>query len=226
MVPPQHVQDAGERLANALGSARHERPIVLAIPRGGVLLGDVIARELRAPLDVVLASKLTTTPLGVAIGAIAEGGPKVIDERAVAASGLTPAEIEALFDVEHQRLERQRAQMRGVWPLATLVGRAVVIVDDAVITGLTMRAAIAAIHGRGARRIIVATPLCAREATARLAEAHEVVCLEACATEIAARRHDAATEAVDADEVHDVIERELRDVGADPFGHLELDGLA
>jgi putative phosphoribosyl transferase len=222
----EQVRDEGERLARTLVSVRDERPFVLAIPRGGVLLGDVIARELKAPLDVVLATKLATGPLGVAFGAIAEGGAQVIDERTVAATGLTPREIEALVDLERGAQDQLRAQMRGVWPLAPIAGRAVVLVDDAVITGLTMRAAIAAVRARGARRVIVATPLCAHDAAARLVEAHEVMCLEACASDVAARRHDAPHARLAAEQVHDVIERELHDVGADLFGHLELDGMA
>ncbi len=219
------TDEDGARLARTLASVRDERPFVLAIPRGGVLLADVIARELKAPLDVLLATKLTTGPLGLAIGAVGEGGAKVIDERAIAATGLSPHDVEALIDVERDRQDRMRAQMRGVWPLAAIAGRAVVLVDDAVVTGLTMRAAIAAVRLRGARRIVVVTQLCAHDASSRLADAHEVICLEACPMEIAARRHDALSPPLAAELVHDVLERELRDVGADPFG-LVLDRIA
>jgi len=225
----QRQLEEGRRLGDALSPLRDERPFVLAIPRGGVLVADALARTLHAPLDVLVAAKVVAGPSRVAIGAVAGGTVQVIDDGTVSSLGLGADELEALLDAERVRQTDMLARLRGTWPLPDLARRTVVLVDDAVITGLTMRAALAAIRQRGARRIVIATPLVAAEAVALRDEAHDLVFLESLAFALAARAHDAGSREpcppVGDEETHDLIARELRDVGADPFAGLVIDGI-
>ena len=217
-------------MARSLSSLGDERPFVLAIPRGGVIIADAVARALRAPLDVLVVGKaVATARSAAAFGAVAEGGASVVDDRAVAALGLSPEDVERLLDLERERQAEMLERMRGAWPLPVLAGRTVVLVDDAVVTGLTMRAAIAAVRARRARRIVIATPLCATEAaTALAAEADEVVYSASAPGPLVARMHDDRERErrppIGDAEIHDMIVRELRDVGADPFEGLMIDG--
>ena len=225
---PQLRED-GEQLARSLGALRDEPPLVLAIPRGGVIIAEALARALGAPLDVLLAGKVLGDG-GVAIGAVAEGGAWVVDDDAVAGLGLDDAAVEARLDGERRHQDELLPRMRGAWPLPAVAGRTVILVDDAIVTGLTMRAAIAAVRARRARRIVVATPLCAAEAAATLAaEVDRVVHLASAPAPIAARMHDEREREpcppIGDAEIHELIARELRDVGADPFGALLVDGV-
>jgi predicted phosphoribosyltransferase len=223
------AHEQGRRLGLALRELADERPFVLAIPRGGVIVADAVARALGAPLDVLLAGKIFA-PGGRAIAAIAEGEALVFDDPVVAELHVDPHEVARLVDVERARQAGLLARVRGSWPMPALAGRTVVLVDDAVVTGLTMRAAIECVRARGARRIVVATPLCSTDSSAVLAAgANDVVHLESLPTPVAARVHgDERAKPCpplgDA-EIHDLIARELHDVGADPFGALAIDGV-
>jgi predicted phosphoribosyltransferase len=225
----QMAHEAGRRLARALGTLRNERPFILAIPRGGVLVGETIARELRAPLDVLIAGK-ALAPDGRAIAGIAVGGPPVFDDAALTHLRLTAAEIERLVERERDRQTALLERIRGTWPSPALDGRTVVLADDAVVSGLTMRAAIESVRARDVRRIVVATPLCSDEASAELAgRADRLVYLESQPAGIAARVHDDSRTKlcppVGDEEIRQRIVRELRDVGVDPFGPLAIDGI-
>jgi len=225
---PRQLEE-GLRLAEALSSLRDERPFVLAIPRGGVLVGDALARTLHAPLDVLVAGKVVAGPTGLAVGAVANATAQVIDDAAVAAAGLSAAALQDLIDAESARQTGAMTRLRGTWPLPALAGRTVVLVDDAVITGLTMRAALAAVRQRGARRIVIAVPLVASEVTTLRDEAHDLVFLDSMPRSLAARAHDGSAREpcppIGDEETHDLIARELRDVGADPFAGLVVDGI-
>jgi putative phosphoribosyl transferase len=194
-----------------------------------VIVADAIARALAAPLDVLAASKVLG-PGGRAIAGIAEGGALVFDDARLAELRLPGDEVERLVEAERARLLHLVERLRGSWPMPPLAGRTVVIVDDAVITGLTMRAAIASVQSRDARRIVVATPLCAADVSAVVADsAHDVVHLETLPGPVAARVHGDERAKLcpplgDA-EIHEIVVRELRDVGADPFGALTIDGV-
>ncbi len=172
--------EAGVRLAAALERYRALRPIVLALPRGGVPVGFEVARALGAPLDVLVVRKVGAPyqpELGM--GAIAEGGALFLDPALVGAVGASPGDVERIVSREGDEVERRVRRYRKGRPLPDLTARTVLLVDDGVATGGTVRAAIRALRGLGAGRIVVATPIAAAETAERLErEADELVCLE------------------------------------------------
>jgi predicted phosphoribosyltransferase len=172
-------RDAGRVLATLLQHYRgRDDVIVLALPRGGVPVGYEVARALGAPLDVFLVRKL-----GVpgheefAMGAIASGGAVVIDDDVVRALGIPPPVIERVAEQEARELARRERAYRGDRPMPDIAGKTVILVDDGLATGSSMRAAIQALRRRGPARIVVAVPA-APESTCRELEAEvdEVVC--------------------------------------------------
>jgi putative phosphoribosyl transferase len=153
--------EAGRELASKLLEyADRADVIVLALPRGGVPVAYEVAKALRAPLDVFVVRKL-----GVpgheeyAMGAIATGGVRVLDERVMRAAGVTRAELEAVTAAEQRELERRERQFRGNRPPPDVAGRTAILVDDGLATGSTMRAAVEALREEGAARVIVAVPI-------------------------------------------------------------------
>jgi putative phosphoribosyl transferase len=173
-------EEAGRELAALLGRYRDEQPLVLGLPRGGVPVAEQVARALGAPLDVFLVRKLGAPfqpELG--IGALAEGGVLVLDERA-ARLGIDPAAVEAVRVREAAELERRVRAFRGGRPPPPVAGRTVIVVDDGIATGVTVRAAVRALRQLGAGRVVVATPVAAPESLALIeGEADEVVVVEA-----------------------------------------------
>lgn len=169
---------AGERLADGVGRLRLRRPLVLALPRGGVPVGRAVADAIGAPLDVLLVRKIGAPghrELGV--GAIGEDGVEVIDRGHVTALGIDAATIDAIVAEERSELSRRIERYRhGVAP-HEVTGRDVVIVDDGVATGGTAAAAIEVVRRRGAREVIVAVPVGAQHALEELARrADRVIC--------------------------------------------------
>lgn len=172
-------RQAGQMLAERLGAYRKQpRVLVLALPRGGVPVASEVAAALGAPLDVFVVRKL-----GVphhpeyAMGAIASGGVRVMNPDA-AHLRLDPSEVEAVVVREQQELERRERLYRGARPPPSLQGRTVILVDDGLATGSTMRAAVLAARQQGAGRIVVAVPVAAPETAESLrGEVDEVVCV-------------------------------------------------
>ena len=171
--------EAGRLLADRLG-AYADRPdvLVLALPRGGVPVGYEVARALHAPLDVFLVRKLGAPGHGeLAMGAIASGGVRVLNEGVVRGLGVTPEEIDAAAAAEQRELERRERAYRGGRPPLDVRGRTVILVDDGLATGSTMRAAVEALRRLGPARIVVAVPVGAPETCEEFhAEADDVVC--------------------------------------------------
>ncbi len=170
--------DAGRRLAERLGAYAGRRDVVvLALPRGGVPVAVEVARTLGAPLDVLFVRKLGLPGHEeYAMGAIARGGVQVLDEDVVRRHGLGPADVAAVVHRETAELRRRELRYRGDRPFPDLRGRVVVLVDDGIATGATMRAALAAVAKAGAARIIVAAPTVAADAAPDVAQgADEVV---------------------------------------------------
>jgi predicted phosphoribosyltransferase len=171
--------EAGRVLAAELRRyANRDDVLVLALPRGGVPVAYEVARALRAPLDVFLVRKL-----GVpgheeyAMGAIAEGGAMVLSEDVVRQLGIPPAALEAVVQQERAELERRAQLYRQGRAAPSVRGRTVILVDDGLATGSTMRAAVAALRRLGPSRIVVAVPVSAPETCEALREeADEVVC--------------------------------------------------
>ena len=171
--------DAGRVLA---GELRHLAGapglVVLGLPRGGVPVADEVARALGAPLDVFLARKLGVPQQPeLAMGAVASGGVRVLHQAVVDALAIPPEVIDAVADREGAEVARREKAYRTDRPALDVAGRTVVVVDDGMATGSTMRAAVAALRAQRAGRIVVAVPVGARETCAQLAaEADEVVC--------------------------------------------------
>jgi putative phosphoribosyl transferase len=161
---------AGRALAALLTAyvARHGT-IVLALPRGGVPVAFEIARALGAPLDVLLARKLGVPGQEeLALGAIAEGGACVFNEELVAELGIGPGQIERIAAREAGEIARQARTFRDGGALPELHGRTVILVDDGLATGATMRAAVEAARAQNPARLIVAVPVAARETVEQL----------------------------------------------------------
>ena len=171
--------EAGRRLAGALGEyAGRADVVVLALPRGGVPVAYEVARALGAPLDVFLVRKLGVPGHEeLAMGAIAGGGVRVLNPGVVRALGIPGAAIDAVAAREGEELERRERAYRQGRPPAEVRGRTVVLVDDGLATGSTMRAAVAALRLQGPARLVAAVPVGAAESCQALrGEADDVVC--------------------------------------------------
>jgi predicted phosphoribosyltransferase len=171
--------DAGRAVARMLAPyAGRPDVLVLALPRGGVPVAYEVARALGAPLDVFLVRKLGVPGHEeLAMGAIASGGVRVVNEAVVSSLRVPDAAIERVAAEEGRELERRERAYRDGRPAPPLDGREVILVDDGLATGSSMRAAAAAARAQGPRRIVVAVPVAAAETCRDLArEVDEVVC--------------------------------------------------
>jgi erythromycin esterase-like protein/predicted phosphoribosyltransferase len=171
--------DAGRELAGHLEEfARRSDVIVLALPRGGVPVAAEIATRLAAPLDVFLVRKIGVPGHPeLAMGAIAEGGIKLLSHRLIRDLAIPPALVEQVAVRERLELDRHDALFRRGRPRPPIYNRIVILVDDGLATGATMEAAIAAIREQKPSRIVVAAPVGAKQTCARLAAlADRVVC--------------------------------------------------
>jgi putative phosphoribosyl transferase len=173
--------EAGEILAEKLSTYAH-RPdvIVLGLPRGGVPVALEVARILRARLDVLVVRKLGAPGHSeLAIGAIAMGGSRVFNSELIARLGISQAEVLRIEAQECTELERRVAAYRGDRLFPDLSKRIVILVDDGLATGATMRAAIAIVKTQHPIRLIVAVPVAPQDTVqALLLEVDELVCLE------------------------------------------------
>ena len=169
---------AGRLLAAQLLPLKPERPVVIALPRGGVPVAVEVAQALDAPMDILAVRKLGAPgnpELGV--GAIAEDGTAVLDTQTARRVGMTRRLLEATIDREVRELRRRVTEYRDGRPAIDVRGRTVIVVDDGLATGLTNVAAVRALRARGAQRIVVAVPVGARDSVALVGEeADEIVC--------------------------------------------------
>jgi putative phosphoribosyl transferase len=172
---------AGRQLAARLHRLRQDEPLVLAMPRGGVPVGFEVAQELKAPLDVLLVRKIGVPwQPELALGAVVDGAdPQVLineglaNELAVESSYITSETARQLSEIE-----RRRRVYLGGKPPPALAGRTIIIVDDGIATGSTVRAALRAVRKAGARRIVLAVPVAPEDTIEQLrAEVDDIVCL-------------------------------------------------
>lgn len=178
----RHFRDrrsAGQRLARALAPHARVDTFVFGVSRGGMVVADEIAKALDAPLDVWLVRKIgmpIQPELGM--GALAEGAALVLDPSIVKWSGATPADLRSIVHRKAAEIRRRAQLVRGNTPPLDVRGKTVILVDDGIATGKTLRAAILGARKRGATRVIVAAPVAAAEAVESLrAQADELVCL-------------------------------------------------
>ena len=172
---------AGRELADRLHPyAGRENLLILGLPRGGVPVAFEVARELEAPLDVFVVRKLGLPGQEeLAIGAIASGGVRVLNDEVVGALNVDEETIAQVAAAEGAELERRERLYRGERAPAELRRRTVILVDDGLATGATMRAAARAVRAQEPERLVVAVPLAAKDACERVrADADEVVCLQ------------------------------------------------
>lgn len=157
-------QDAGRRLAVLLEKYRDRNPIVLGLPRGGVPVAFEVARELNAPLDVIVARKIGA-PMQpeLGIGAIAQGDVMILDHDTIRHLGLSRDDIARSAQIEISEMRRRLEEYRGDIGLPDVSGRTVILVDDGLATGVTMIAALKAVRQGNPDRIVIAVPVCARE---------------------------------------------------------------
>jgi putative phosphoribosyl transferase len=177
--PFEDREDAGRRLAERLARYRDERPVVFALPRGGVPVGYEISRSLGAPLDVFVARKLGAPGQPeFGIGAVAPGGVRVLNANVVERLGIPADYLEAVTRKETAEVERRLRHFRGGRPEPEVRGRTVILVDDGLATGVTARAAVEALRRLEPRRLVLAAPVCAAQTAERLGpEVDELVCL-------------------------------------------------
>lgn len=202
-------QDAGQRLAVRLGGYAHRSDVlVLALPRGGVPVAFEVARVLEAPLDVFVVRKLGVPGhRELALGAIATGGVRVLNPEVVYGLNLSPDLVDRVTAQEEVELAWREQAYRGERPPPGVRGRIVILVDDGLATGATMRAAVAALRRLEPARIVAAVPTAAPETCEMLrAEADEVVCADTPEPFVAVGRwYEDFSETTD-DEVRDLLD--------------------
>jgi putative phosphoribosyl transferase len=179
IIPFANRRQAGKELATQLANfANGSFVLVLARPRGGVPVAFEVARALRAPLDVFLVRKLGVPGHEeLAMGAIATGGVRVLNEEVTNHIQISSSAIDEVATREEQELKRRERLYRGDRPPPSVQGRTVILIDDGLATGSTMRAAATALRNMQPSKIIVAVPVAAAETCADLrSEVDEVIC--------------------------------------------------
>jgi putative phosphoribosyl transferase len=206
----QNRSDAGRQLAARLAFyAGREDVLVLGLPRGGVPVAFEIAMALDVPLDVFIVRKLGLPGHEeFGIGAIATGDVRVVDEAVLRTYDVDAETLESITARERLELERREQLYRDDRPFPAIEDRVVILVDDGLATGSTMRAAIAALRRRRPSRIVVAVPVGARETCAAMARlAEDVVCLDTPDPFYAVGLWYDDFEQTDDAEVHELLER-------------------
>ncbi|WP_344371912.1 phosphoribosyltransferase [Agromyces tropicus] len=171
--------DAAAELLGRLERFRDRDVVVLGLPRGGVPVAAAVAEGLDAPLDVIVVRKLgLPTQTEVAMGAIGEGGVRVVDDDLVRRARVSDARFAEVERHEQATLDRRVVQLRGGRPPVPLAGRTALVVDDGLATGATAEAACRVARARGAARVVLAVPVAPKDAAARVPSADEVVAVE------------------------------------------------
>ncbi|WP_353814559.1 phosphoribosyltransferase [Agromyces sp. SYSU T00266] len=171
--------DAAAALLERLEAFRDEDVVVLGLPRGGVPVAAAVAEGLGAPLDVIVVRKLGIPGQSeVAMGAIGEGGVRVVDEAIVRRAHVSDRRFADVERQEQQTLDRRVAQLRGDRAPEPLAGRTALVVDDGLATGATAEAACEVARARGARRVVLAVPVAPKDAASRVPSADALVAVD------------------------------------------------
>ena len=181
-MPFRNRSDAGRQLAQALAQYKGQRPIVLALPRGGVPVAAEVATALQAPLDLILVRKIGV-PMQpeLAMGAVVDGGAPLIvrNDDVIRMAGVDEADFKAVCDRELAEIERRRQRYFGDRERVGVTGRTTIVIDDGIATGATTRAALRATRQHNPKRLILAVPVAPTDSLAVMhQEADEIVCLE------------------------------------------------
>jgi putative phosphoribosyl transferase len=202
--------EGGRQLAAELAAyAGRKDVIVLALPRGGVPVSFEVATTLGVPLDVLVVRKIGFPGREeFAIGALASGGVRLLNEDIVRRFGIRREEIERATEREQAELERREAEYRGSRPFPDLRDKTVILVDDGLATGSTMRVAVEALRAEGPARIVVAVPVSAAETCDAFRDiADEIICaLTPAHFQAVGQWYDDFSQTTDA-EVHDLLAR-------------------
>jgi predicted phosphoribosyltransferase len=178
--PFQDRADAGRILSDHLIIYQdHPKLLILGLPRGGIPVAVEVAQELHAPVDVFLVRRLAVpNQPELTMGAIASGGIQVLNDSVVREQKVSAAMIETVIEHEQGELRRKERMYRGQRPMADVSGSTVILIDDGLTTGNTMRTALMALRQAGPERIVVATPVGLQKTCELLRqEADEVVCV-------------------------------------------------
>jgi putative phosphoribosyl transferase len=182
MMPFIDRTDAGRQLAKALARYKAQRPVVLALPRGGVPVAAEVATVLDAPLDLILVRKIGVPfQPELAMGAVVDGREPVIvrNEDVISLTGVSEQEFNATCDQQLAEIDRRRKLYLGDRPHLQIAGRTVIVVDDGIATGATTRAALQAIRMRKPSKLVLAIPVAPTATLKDLrGEADDIVCLE------------------------------------------------
>lgn len=172
--------DAGRALAARLNYLRGQNVVVLALPRGGVPVAFEVAKELGAPLDIIVVRKLgVPSQPELAMGAVSEGGVLVTNDEVMRLIRISPDEFASVEARERDEVERRAKRFRGDRPAVSLAGRIALVVDDGIATGSTAQAACKVARAFGAARVLLAAPVGAADSVRRLShDADEVICLQ------------------------------------------------
>ena len=173
--------DAGQQLAKKLaGYANRKDVLILGVPRGGVPVAFEVAQALHAPLDILLVRKLGTPgQRELAMGAIASGGVRILNEQLIAELGITEEQVAATIAAQETELQRREQMYRGVRPDISVQGKNAILVDDGIATGSSMLAAISALRTLQPKRIVVAVPVAPSDADEQIKRvADEFVCVD------------------------------------------------
>lgn len=174
--------EAGRKLAAALGRYRDEKPVLLALPRGGVPVAAEIARALHAPLGLLLVRKIgAPSQPELAMGAVVDGAEPIVvrNEDVIEALRVSESTFQAICDEELAEIERRRTKYLGGRASPDVAGRTAIVIDDGIATGATVRAGLKALRARGPKSLVLAVPVAPPDTLEALAgEVDDLVCLE------------------------------------------------
>lgn len=181
-MPFKNRVDAGRKLAKALSDYKRQQPVILALPRGGVLVAAEIAAAFNAPLDLVLVRKIGVPfQPELAMGAVVDGGTPIIvrNDDVIEAAQIDEATFEAVCEKELAEIERRRQRYLGDRERAEISAHIAIVVDDGIATGATTRAALRATRLRNPSKLVLAVPVAPTQSLADLGkEVDDIVCLE------------------------------------------------